>query len=261
ALRILKKPDERIPKLYAGDNLTLSSHNARAKRSSDVNFVVSKKDCVSVTPRALHRLLGPAFNSRYMSVEKPSNFFRENQRVKSTGQGLKTLPSDQGHTVEESEPFSVGAGFVRSVPSNFNFYLSNNNTVWPMEENISMYISSEKRSPHLKRNPRGTGGTVSTGSPWGCPSEIRWFDLGEDHFPRYLRSVACTNERCWFGHFYCRPKAFTVKILRRKKNCVKQNGDSAHKESLDGDQELPPELQEQWEFEERAVTFCCECTV
>jgi len=102
--------------------------------------------------------------------------------------------------------------------------------------------------------------------PWMCSSEIRWTDLGSNHFPRYLRTVVCNPlERCWYGVLRCRGRAFTVKILRRKADsCVpaKFEGASELRETsgVEVDSRVPMELQEQWVFEERAVTFCCECS-
>lgn len=125
--------------------------------------------------------------------------------------------------------------------------------------------------------------SVKNGFPWSCESKIEWIDLGANHFPRFLRTVKCTSDQCWFGHFQCRPKAFTVKILRRRKDsCTmstepnKSSGSSPEEsyqkdvssenisqDDMDAIQDansfVPPEFREQWIFEERAVTFCCEC--
>lgn len=83
---------------------------------------------------------------------------------------------------------------------------------------------------------------------------MEWLDLGEDRFPRYLRTVRCKGESCWFTHFECKGRAFTVNVLRRLTAQPVCEGERASSDSL------PQDLREEWVFEERAVTFCCDCT-
>ncbi|KAJ8963504.1 hypothetical protein NQ314_005583 [Rhamnusium bicolor] len=91
---------------------------------------------------------------------------------------------------------------------------------------------------------------------WHCNSRIKWTDLGPDYFPRYLRSVECLAENCWFNIYKCRPKSFTVKVLKRKRDkCI-----IAGSGTKTGISSLPKELKELWVWEERAVNFCCDCT-
>lgn len=45
--------------------------------------------------------------------------------------------------------------------------------------------------------------------------------MGPDYFPRYMRSVECLVGKCWFNIYTCKPRGFTVKILKRRKDrCV-----------------------------------------
>lgn len=91
---------------------------------------------------------------------------------------------------------------------------------------------------------------------WQCESQIKWTDLGPDYFPRYLRSVECLEKNCWFNIYKCRPRSFTVKILRRKRNrCVTPTPGTQI-----GVSGLPNDLKQLWVWEERAVTFCCDCS-
>jgi len=96
---------------------------------------------------------------------------------------------------------------------------------------------SEDNKPQAKR-------------PWECEAKIKWLDLGYDYYPRYLRTVECTRHACFYGHYTCTPRSFTVKILRRRRGECVQTKSSA---------ELPGDLQELWIWEERAVNFCCDC--
>lgn len=91
--------------------------------------------------------------------------------------------------------------------------------------------------------------------PWECEAKIKWLDLGYDYYPRYLRTVECTRNSCFYGHFTCKPRSFTVKILRRRK------GECVQTKNRVGVSGLPGELKELWVWEERAVNFCCDCAV
>lgn len=91
--------------------------------------------------------------------------------------------------------------------------------------------------------------------PWECEAKIKWLDLGHDYYPRYLRTVECTRHSCFYGHFTCKPRSFTVKILRRRK------GECVQTRNRIGISGLPGELKELWVWEERAVNFCCDCAV
>lgn len=93
---------------------------------------------------------------------------------------------------------------------------------------------------------------------WHCKSRIKWTDLGLDYFPRYLRSVECLTENCWFNMYKCRPRSFTVKILKRKRDRCVPLEQPATRIGVSG---LPRELKEMWVWEERAVNFCCDCSV
>lgn len=90
--------------------------------------------------------------------------------------------------------------------------------------------------------------------PWECEAKIKWLDLGYDYYPRYLRTVECTRSACFYGHFTCTPRSFTVKILRRRRGECVQTKNNVGIDGLHGD------LKELWIWEERAVNFCCDCS-
>lgn len=89
--------------------------------------------------------------------------------------------------------------------------------------------------------------------PWFCDSKIKWIDLGDDYYPRWIRTVECVKQSCWYGKYTCAPRSFTIKLLRRQSNkCTHskkllQMGLSSNKS------------QEIWIWEERAISFCCDC--
>lgn len=123
------------------------------------------------------------------------------------------------------------------------------------EKNKNSTTSRAKRSNNRRRNEDGTQPQQQMMSkrPWECEAKIKWIDLGYDYYPRYLRTVECTRHACFYGHFTCKPRSFTVKLLRRRRGeCVPTRHNI-------GVENLHDDLRELWVWEERAVNFCCDC--
>ena len=51
--------------------------------------------------------------------------------------------------------------------------------------------------------------------PWACDCEHYWRDLGQGHFPRYVRDARCRHSTCWFGHFDCIPQKYEINVLKQ----------------------------------------------
>lgn len=196
--------------------------------------IVDRKDaiCHEVPPHALVSVLGPGYNDRYMSI---------------------THPGDE----EEDKRDGVNGANKRHTPS---FYVEDPNYVrefaeQPAWENSSHmnWIPDEDLSPRMKRS----NAAPLTNEHWTCQDRFVWTDLGQDYFPRYLRDLECDNRYCWYGRYRCKPKAFPLRFLKRKRNkCV----EPAPGTTL-GQWDLPYELLELWVWEERAVNFCCTCSL
>lgn len=99
---------------------------------------------------------------------------------------------------------------------------------------------------------------LSKDMQWHCESPLRWLDLGPDYFPRFLRSADCGHHTCTGSGFACRPRSFSVKVLRRREGVCAPAGDLPLEESTVG---LPSDLRDLWVWELRAVNFCCVCSV
>lgn len=117
--------------------------------------------------------------------------------------------------------------------------------------------------------------------PFSCASEVVWEDLGPSYFPRFLRSLRCTSDRCLYGLRRCRARAFTVKVLRRRSDeCVPEeqrverlvtlselgirSPAVSAAEAIGGNlaiavTEVRVVWVHEWLVEERALNFCCEC--
>lgn len=140
------------------------------------------------------------------------------------------MADHSGHHSKGILPFHVDPDYQRELPP--DFYLD-----------IAWYYNTLENLPDAANKLlRRIRSVMLDQLPWKCDSKIVWNDLGDNYYPRFLRNVVCMNEKCWFGHFKCRPRAFTVNVLKRIRDSCKDGLDDR-----------------EWVFEERAVTFCCEC--
>lgn len=199
--------------------------------------IVANTVCSELPQVMLTEILGGAFNSRYMSFEAP--------------QEAQTLPDGSKRYAEDS--FFVSDNYSQEI---------GNATTWNTsihEDDVQNYTINEqdsfgknrRRGNRFRRNSKKSG----IQRAWDCDARVVWTDLGMDYFPRYLRSVKCGYKKCWYGQYRCVPRAFTVKLLKRKRGrCVESSVGA-----IVGAMGLPIELRELWVWEERAVNFCCDC--
>lgn len=225
--------------------------------------------CTRATTEELREKLGPAYNARYMSIDKPPPDPDPPPRLyvrhtagypdDDVGGGADTPPTRWD---EDPPSFRVDPNFRQDVARAEND--GDAHSEWLPEDADDGTLSGVPSDHWLHRAASGNDGGVtprsrvrreeSSKKPWGCESHMVWEDLGEDRFPRYLRTVRCRGEQCWFTHFRCQGRAFTVNVLRRasaESPC--EGSERAPSETL------PADLREEWVFEERAVTFCCDC--
>lgn len=196
-----------------------SSLNSREKR----NIM-----CQELSQSLLEKVLGGAFNPRYMSITPP-------------------LGNDEVYNEEINYKRDTGA-----VPS---FYVDGD-YFQEFGDDPAWYYDSH-RTIMLMEGPHRMKREVKTIRQWECESKIIWNDLGPDYFPRYIRNVHCTATDCWYGMYNCKPRSFTIKLLKRRKGkCV----ESVPRLAV-GPIELRNDLMELWVWEERAVNFCCDCTL
>ncbi|XP_055523375.1 protein trunk [Wyeomyia smithii] len=216
------------------------------------------KGCVQLPEPILSDILGPAFNSRYMSIEKPP--VMEDEPINGEGGNGKrgiTRGLYPSFYVDEDHLEEVGndpAWAVNHAKDTANPVLKAPRGKRDAFISLLNDMSHESRSGRSYRG-RGQIKNQFSSRPWECEGKIRWLDLGVEYFPRYLRTVECAKSRCWYGHYQCVPRSFTVKILRRRTGeCVS----SGQLKNI-GVEGLPGELRELWVWEERAVNFCCDC--
>ncbi|KRZ90578.1 Protein trunk [Trichinella sp. T8] len=224
-----------------------------------ITKIASAEQSILCPPTSRSRLLlmlGEGYNSRYMSVDKPTDFFmpefgRLDYNWPATN-SQKPFPMSPHGNVGELN-FKVEAGHQQVLLGN-----AHNQRILKLlsnPKNRSTIVESPKMDKLKREIVAGTSWTHDAGHleqltrvdlPWTCEEQANWIDLGESRFPRFVRSVTCSSDRCFYGHYRCRPRAFTVKILRRlTANCI--NDDNG-------------QLVEPWVFEEFALNLCCQCT-
>lgn len=249
------------------DNSSVIESKPTANRTSlqiisNSNFVVPAKLCMVLPPTVLSDVLGAAYNSRYMSIENP---IEDTVKVHEDSYNKYSVqsPSSAKRKTNSYRPFYVDDTYVSQI---------SDRPAWEVKHSITP-TTREKREANDEDNWTGNNEKLRTNRnvnsrngaslppkgerPWKCEAKIKWLDLGNDYFPRYLRTVECTKQYCWYGHYDCRPRSFTVKILRRRNGeCV--SSDRLYKIGVEG---IPGELRELWIWEERAVNFCCDCAL
>ncbi|KXJ82931.1 hypothetical protein RP20_CCG010584 [Aedes albopictus] len=214
------------------------------------------QNCVQLPAPVLSNILGPAYNSRYMSIDKPPVMDEEPTTGDMDGKRGASSGFYPAFFVDDDYLEEVGNSPAWAVDHTKD--TANRLQKGPLNkreafDSLLHEIESKSRSTrNARRNQNGGGAS----RPWQCDAKIRWIDLGDEYYPRFLRTVECAKTRCWYGHYQCTPRSFTVKLLRKRSGqCVP--ADQLNKIGVEG---LPGELSELWVWEERAVNFCCDCS-
>nr|CAH7735476.1 unnamed protein product [Callosobruchus chinensis] len=174
----------------------------------------------------LEEILGPAYNARYMSLTPPPSEDESSRLGGKRGTESDAVDFYVAHDLKEE---------IEARPA------------WAVTNHVE---AARERNFRFKRD-------MDYSQEWHCKQRIKWLDLGPDYFPRYLKSIECLSETCWFNIYKCRPRSFAVKLLKRRKGrCT-----AAPVDDSSGSSGLPRELRELWVWEERAVTFCCDCGI
>ncbi|XP_070494365.1 protein trunk [Chironomus tepperi] len=212
------------------------------KRSS-----IEPKKCDELSALVLNDILGAAFNSRYMSIDEPK--IEEDPEPKNEA-GKRGANDFMPFYVDDTYAMEIS-----DMPAWEVQHLKNTTESGEIEEGTSNESQKRVQRSNFRRRTETEGSSIQQQSkrPWECEAKIKWLDLGFDYYPRYLRTVECTRHSCFYGHFQCKPRSFTVKILRRRRGECVQTKNKIGIEGLHGD------LKELWVWEERAVNFCCDC--
>lgn len=208
----------------------------------------------------LAKLMGPAFNPRYMSITEPADRHSDPSSMKRGAEQEKLrFAVDDTFAQQISDQPAWEVDFVNSGLQDRSSYLLEEENEEQLDDSSSNYKEATEEQEDLanrdlrwaKWGQPTSGGGGRDKLSWDCEMDLKWTDLGEDYFPRYLQTVNCGRTRCFNDRYRCKPKSFTLKFLRRHPGkCVNRQ------DSGNGGTNSRWEL---WTWEERAVTFCCEC--
>lgn len=180
-----------------------------------------------------------------MSVDEPilaDDDEEDNPSVKRDAQNFKPFYVDDTFSMELSDKPAWEVSHLTAVEAAGE------------EQSKNASIRTKRNNNNRRRNDEPSQPQQQSKRPWECEAKIKWIDLGFDYYPRYLRTVECTRHACFYGHFTCKPRSFTVKLLRRRRGeCVPTRHNI-------GVENLHDDLRELWVWEERAVNFCCDCS-
>lgn len=197
------------------------------------------RNCTQLQTDALANVLGGAFNERYMSIEPPVATTDDNDLDTQNTNASRNRRNDYSESA-----FAVNGDDFQPAESHEPAW----RTVFGRRFRRSPAYSADIFGKQPKR-------------PWSCRGQIKWLDLGTDYFPRFLRTIDCLKQKCWYGHGKCQARSFLVRILRRRRGeCEtpeERQTDADERNESDG--YLPAELRELWTWEEYPVNFCCEC--
>lgn len=201
----------------------------------------------------LQRVLGPAFDARYMSVNRP----------------LDNENHDYTDILADPDMYK------RDSDDRPSFYVTDEQPQ-PLSDEPAWNVQWEKFHGIHKRGRRKRASAMNlmrTGldkdledsigkmerersqqTPWRCENRVKWIDLGPDYHPSHIRTIECSKQKCYYGQFECRAKNFGVHILRRRRGACA----SAYNLKSYG---FVGDFAEVWEWVEVAINFCCDCVV
>lgn len=82
---------------------------------------------------------------------------------------------------------------------------------------------------------------------WHCRSDTRWRDLGERHYPRFIKETTCSSDSCFYGFYSCRAEYYQLVVLS-----IRDRYSSL-------ETALPPQLRNEWKFNRVEVPVACKC--
>lgn len=249
-------------------------------------------NCQELSNTILVELLGEAYNSRYMSVNRPivsddvqSKYADDSRKssysvMKRKAEDVPSFYVDESHMMElsempawdvkthavaEAESQSSKRRRRRSIAdipvSTLSDTTSSRGNNLTVAENSTDDSETARYKRAYGRNGANSAGSSNSDSrqayPWKCEATVKWVDLGPEYFPRYLRNVECAKHYCWYKVFMCKPKSFAIKILHRRKGKCADAGNLKKITSYG----FSSQYGEVWRWEEVAINFCCDCAI
>lgn len=198
----------------------------------------STQNCEQLPVEILKRVHGPAFDARYMSVDQPPD---DDESISDTmyNVGRKRKADNENFSQRPSFYITTDHTEVLSEEPAWNIE-------WDKYQAPNSPVTREKRSLPSRES------LSRPNAPWHCERKVKWEHLGPDYHPSHLRTVECTQRKCYYQQYDCKPRYFTVRILKRRRGVCSD----ASKLKFYG---FTGESAEVWEFVEVTVNFCCDC--
>lgn len=212
-------------------------------KKSDVRNI----NCPALPEQALKAILGTSFNARYMRLDLPI------EDDTGTGGSKRASGHDEHDFFLDDQDQNPYEGIPAWEVDHFELPKSRSK-----RQQSTSPPERSARQAFVDKITKSSKQDVFQYRPWDCKAEVHWMDLGSDYFPRYIRTVECKKKNCWYGHYTCKPKYFSIKVLRRSTGQCAKVSQRLRVVTMDA---VSGDYAEQWEFEEKAVTFCCDCVM
>lgn len=216
------------------------------------------KNCEKLSVNILRRLHGPAFDARYMSITQPldddSSVFdpldtADRKRNVDSNRPSFYMTGDHVEVLSEEPAWNIEWGSFESPNTNQK---RRKRSLLPIGENPNEMAHEQLDTLQREKRANRARKEGENRPPWQCERKVKWIDLGDDYHPSHLRSVECTQPKCFYQKYNCKPRHFAVRILQRRRGAC---ADAASLKTYG----FTGEFAEVWEWVEVAVNFCCDC--
>jgi len=159
-----------------------------------------------------------------------------------------------GSTLEMDKTFKVmSKKMFKVLQRHNNVDLSNYMTDEPPSSNIAAASTSPDLTSNVENAtlPIATNKRTLDASSIMCDTFIHWRDLGNRHYPRFLKENVCTSEAhsCYNNFYTCRPVMYAVTVMTDRDPLQD-----------DVDVRLPTSLRTNWKFVSYNITVDCKCS-
>lgn len=217
---------------FLSDSCTTMSLNDAMKKSKENRTM---QNCEPLPSFVLTQIHGPAFDKRFMSIDKPS----DNDEIISYSMDKVDLKRD----AEDNSSIYISDDYTELLSETPAW-----NVDWTELRKGKIRTTRRKRSIQRQNNAKDR-------APWQCEKRVKWIHLGPDFYPSHVRTVECTQSNCYYGMYDCVPRKFAIRILQRRRGACSKERDAAKLKSygFNGKQA------EVWEFVTHSLNFCCDC--
>lgn len=216
----------------------------------------TQQNCEQLPLKVLKELHGPAFNPRYMSINKPldneENPMEPNDAVdrrrETNSRPSFYITEEHMHVLSDEPAWNIKWDTFREEDSEGNGQKRKKRDLIPIGVDANQLATQSTPLQRPKRQYSNGGRS----EPWRCEKTVKWVHLGPDFHPSHLRTIECSKPKCYYGMFDCKPKKFEVRVLQRRRGAC-ADAASLKVYGFNG------KYAEVWEWTQISVNFCCDC--